>query len=992
MKNYRNPSFAPSSPSPLSAPAENSDLEPDPTGKRASNSDPTSPPKAPKSHSGSPKNTRKSSLLSLEAPLDELLSSSSQNPNIPDDDAYDYSTIPDDSGDEAVDSLAVPPQFLQKLATFLLFQHAPKPFHTKIASKLKLMQYHPQEYIIREGDPAMAMYWILKGTVSVTSTDGEAVYAELASGSYFGEIGILFNRPRTATVVARTKVLVGVLTSDALNVVLKLYPLIERRIRDEAQERLAMQDKRNRVALPHLPGAYSMHGSDAHGAGASNLAHASAVIPGPSIPPVASATAPAGATSAHSVDRTISVHSFLKSLPIFTNLPSHIVHRLALGVEPLHYQPFEYIFRKGDEGADIYFVVSGEVEVIDSNSENCIDTVLARVKAGSYFGEMSFLAFLKEKTAKKRSASIRLVSQVELLVVRSGRLESLCAKYPFIVKEMTSTAAQRNSSNSKYDHQPVGIVATPPRRLSINFLVNEGEPNRPSDPVSAPTRAAAGQREVLMPQPLFLPLWGFGAGFSAESRGRLSRSISPVSYSEPDSPNTLKTTVLDEEGTRKRPPSANLEPYSLIVPPLNAPVPSLHNFQNFPVASRRPSFQYMPHNKRLKLATLGAVGRRRSSVLSNNGPLPDRILLMVFEYLSLPDLMRLRAVSQRWRQLLYVAPNLCKRLDLTPWNTQVTDKALKYITDFVGSRPTYINISNCFHVTDEGFTYLVNEIGMAGSIKVLKMRSNWDVSAMAIMDLAVPSVGRFLEEIDLSNCRKVRDNVLERLIGWDPAELVPEDGELRDVGCKNLKILNVGYCKHLTDNVMFHIANHANKRLESLNLTRCTTITDKGFQFWTYRLFPALKKVLLKDCTFLTDKAIIAVANAAPNLEILDLNFCCALSDIAVEILCLGCQNLRELDLLFCGLAVSDSLLVAISLHLRNLEKLILKGCVRVTRAGIDALLSGCLPLTYINVSQCRNAHMYPGRIPAQRFNVNPQTKLAFVTAGSFQNVIEIVI
>lgn len=936
----------------------------------------------------SPQKPPKPAVLPLETPLDELLSSSSQNPNIPDDDAYDYSTMPDDSGDEAVDSLAVPPQFLHKLATFLLFQHAPKPFHTKIASKLKLMQYHPQEYIIREGDPAMAMYWILKGTVSVTSTDGESVYAELASGSYFGEIGILFNRPRTATVVARTKVLVGVLTSDALNVVLKLYPLIERRIRDEAQERLAMQDKRNRVALPRLHGAYSMHGSDAHGAGASVLAHASAVVPGPSIPPLAPAQSVSGATSAHSVDRTISVHSFLKSLPIFTNLPSHIVHRLALGVEPLHYEPFEYIFRKGDEGADIYFVVSGEVEVINSNAENCIDTVLARVKAGSYFGEMSFLAFLKEKTTKKRSASIRLVSQVELLVVRSGRLESLCAKYPFIVKEMTTTAAERNSSNSKYDRLP-RMVPTPTRRLSINFLVNEGPQIDPSGAQEGPQGV---QKDVQMPQSLFLPYWGFGAGFSAENKGKLSRSISPVSYSDPNSPTTLKTTNVEDENKLKRPPPVNLESYNLIVPPLNAPVPSINNFQNFQPPSRRPSFQYMPHNKRLKLATLGATGRRRSSVLSNNGPLPDRILLMVFEYLALPDLMRLRCVSQRWRQLLYVAPNLCKRLDLTPWNTQVTDQALKYITDFAGSRPTYINISNCFHVTDEGFTYLVNEIGMAGSIKVLKMRSNWDVSAMAIMDLAVPSVGRFLEEIDLSNCRKVRDNVLERLIGWDPAEVVPEDGELRDVGCRNLKILNVGYCKHLTDNVMFHIANHANRRLESLNLTRCTTITDKGFQFWTYRLFPALKKVLLKDCTFLTDKAIIAVANAAPNLEILDLNFCCALSDIAIEILCLGCQNLRELDLLFCGLAVSDSLLVAISLHLRSLEKLILKGCVRVTRAGIDALLSGCLPLTYINVSQCRNAHMYPGRIPAQQFNVNPQTKLAFVTAGSFQNVIEIVI
>lgn len=348
-----------------------------------------------------------------------------------------------------------------------------------------------------------------------------------------------------------------------------------------------------------------------------------------------------------------------------------------------------------------------------------------------------------------------------------------------------------------------------------------------------------------------------------------------------------------------------------------------------------------------------------------------------------------------------MAPNLFKRLDLTPWNTSVDDRAMVSITDFVGSRPMHLDLSNCFHVTDEGFSYMVNEIGMSGKIKSLKMRSNWEVSAMAIMDLTVPSVGQHLEEIDLSNCRKVRDNVLERLIGWDTRnnnidqEVLNNqelDFNIEQIGCKNLKILNVGYCKHLTDNVMFHIAHHANQRLESLDLTRCTTITDKGFQYWTYRSFPNLKKLSLKDCTFLSDKSIISVANAAPNLEILDLNFCCALSDIAIEVLCMGCPKIRELDLSFCGSAVSDSSLVAISLNLRNLEKLILKGCVRVTRAGIDAILSGCSSLNYINVSQCKNAHMYPGMIPAQQLQVNPQTKSAFVSAGPFQNIIEIVI
>lgn len=385
-------------------------------------------------------------------------------------------------------------------------------------------------------------------------------------------------------------------------------------------------------------------------------------------------------------------------------------------------------------------------------------------------------------------------------------------------------------------------------------------------------------------------------------------------------------------------------------------------------------------------------------MLSNNGSLPDKILLKVFEFLPLPKLMKLRVISRRWRQLLHLAPNLVNTLDLQPWNTSIDDKALISITDFVGSRPTVIDISNCFHVTDEGFSYMVNEIGMSGKLKVLRMKSNWEISAMAIMDLTVPSVGRYLEEIDLSNCRKVRDGVIERLIGWSNQS--PASEELRtlddyagdDIGCKNLKALNIGYCKHVTDNVMYHIAENAAERIENLDLTRCTTITDKGFQSWTCKSFPNLKSLSLKDCTFLSDKSIIAIANSATNLEILNLGFCCALTDLAVEVLCLGCPKLIDLDMSFCGSAVSDSSLVGISLHLKNLQRLVLRGCVRVTRAGVDALLSGCSPLSHIDITQCRNAHFYPGRIPAQKLNVNPETKSAFVTAGPFQNVIEILL
>ncbi|KAH3687918.1 hypothetical protein WICPIJ_001074 [Wickerhamomyces pijperi] len=285
------------------------------------------------------------------------------------------------------------------------------------------------------------------------------------------------------------------------------------------------------------------------------------------------------------------------------------------------------------------------------------------------------------------------------------------------------------------------------------------------------------------------------------------------------------------------------------------------------------------------------------------------------------------------------------------------------------------------------------------------------------MDISVPSIGHHIEELDLSNCKKVRDDVIERIIGWrknrhqqqhqytmhahldlEPVPGMEDFDQSRNslttkptAGCQNIKRLNLGYCKHLTDRTMYHIAMHASDTLESLDLTRCISITDVGFAYWAYQPFPRLTRLKLSDCTFLTDKTIIAVASTACNLQVLDLSFCCALTDVSVEVLCLGCPQLRSLDLSFCGSAVSDSTLLALSIHLRNLEKLVIKGCIRVTRAGIDALLSSSKALKHLDVSQCRNAHVYRNNVPAARILPARGSKSAFVR-NTLGNVVEIVI
>ena len=224
---------------------------------------------------------------------------------------------------------------------------------------------------------------------------------------------------------------------------------------------------------------------------------------------------------------------------------------------------------------------------------------------------------------------------------------------------------------------------------------------------------------------------------------------------------------------------------------------------------------------------------------------------------------------------------MARHLDLSIYNRKITNQVLiDYICPFVGSRPQFVDLSNCYHVTDVGFNALVQCCG--ASVKKWMMKSVWDITAGAVLEMA--NTAKDLEEIDLSNCRKVSDNLLARIVGWVVTD--PPAGQKRPnvngkvtqgppvgtvVGCPKLASLTLSYCKHVTDRSMAHLAVHAHNRLQNIDLTRCTTITDNGFSHWGVYRFEKLERLVLADCTYLTDNAIVSLTHAAKGLKELDL-------------------------------------------------------------------------------------------------------------------------
>ena len=71
----------------------------------------------------------------------------------------------------------------------------------KVLRYAKQRTYVPGDTVIREGDGSLYLFLIAGGHARVLGPDG-AIVAVLQPGSFFGELGLIEEHPRTATVVA----------------------------------------------------------------------------------------------------------------------------------------------------------------------------------------------------------------------------------------------------------------------------------------------------------------------------------------------------------------------------------------------------------------------------------------------------------------------------------------------------------------------------------------------------------------------------------------------------------------------------------------------------------------------------------------------------------------------------------------------------------------------------------------------------------------------
>jgi CRP/FNR family transcriptional regulator, cyclic AMP receptor protein len=95
----------------------------------------------------------------------------------------------------------------------------------QVAAIVHRRKYSAGEYIVRQNDPGLGMYVIESGEVSVLLEENESTkqLAMLHEGDFFGEIALLDESPRSATVVAHTAAeLIGFFRPDLFDIIEKL--------------------------------------------------------------------------------------------------------------------------------------------------------------------------------------------------------------------------------------------------------------------------------------------------------------------------------------------------------------------------------------------------------------------------------------------------------------------------------------------------------------------------------------------------------------------------------------------------------------------------------------------------------------------------------------------------------------------------------------------------------------------------------------------------
>jgi CRP-like cAMP-binding protein len=145
--------------------------------------------------------------------------------------------------DNEWDALASVPRYLRNevmvalygpiVRNVRLFQNCEEGFIRSLVVQLRPQIVLPGDWLIRQGDVGREMYLVVRGKLNVIA-NGKVV-ATVSDGSYVGEVAILYEQKRIASVVAETYCDLLMLSKESMDLVVDLYPRVLEEMESEAK-------------------------------------------------------------------------------------------------------------------------------------------------------------------------------------------------------------------------------------------------------------------------------------------------------------------------------------------------------------------------------------------------------------------------------------------------------------------------------------------------------------------------------------------------------------------------------------------------------------------------------------------------------------------------------------------------------------------------------------------------------------------------------------
>lgn len=154
------------------------------------------------------------------------------------------------------------------------------------------------------------------------------------------------------------------------------------------------------------------------------------------------------AKSRASAHKSYSPVELVERFPLFVALTAEQRETIVLHFERRTAQPGDRLIRVGDKADLVYFISSGQVEIVVNGH---------KIKAGpgEFFGEMAIL------TGEPRSADVTAIDFSELLTLSRADFRELLRRYPEMRIPIAEIAKERVASNRQFKERPNDGVVQP---------------------------------------------------------------------------------------------------------------------------------------------------------------------------------------------------------------------------------------------------------------------------------------------------------------------------------------------------------------------------------------------------------------------------------------------------------------------------------------------------------------------------------------------------